>query len=189
MRARATHEVYGPMRRWVESLAHRHVHERRRSEAGRLRLAYPLGRTKRRAGRPTRQQEFEEACVRALNEDQFHLLEQLTSSEAPCWWRRGDPIWVDEERRVAEANALDGKGSGDSVQAEGDAESGAEGPKELAADGVAVPAAALADAFKAEPQAAPTVSGDVTSSWHCALSTAAGHRSSFGWARSGEVLM
>ena len=108
------------------------VHERRRSEAERLRLAYPPGRTKRRAGRPTRQQEFEEACVRALNEDQFHLLEKMTSSEAPCWWRRGDPIWVDEERRVAEAIGLAGKGSGDSVQAEGGAEPGAEGPGELA---------------------------------------------------------
>ena len=119
------------------------VHERRRSEAERLRLAYPPGLTKRRAGPPTRQQEFEEACVRALNEDQFHLLEKLTSSEANRWWRRGDPIWVDEERRVAEANALAGKASGDSVQAESEAESGAEGPGELAADGASVTAHCL----------------------------------------------
>ena len=45
---------------------------------------------------------------------------------------------MDEERRVAEAYALAGKGSGDSVQAEGEAESGAEGPGELAADGASV---------------------------------------------------
>ena len=45
------------------------VDERRRSEAERLRLAYPPGRTKRRAGRPARQQELEEACLQALNED------------------------------------------------------------------------------------------------------------------------
>ena len=31
--------------------------------------------------------------MRALNEDLFHLLEKLTRSEAPSWWRRGDPIW------------------------------------------------------------------------------------------------
>ena len=48
-----------------------------------------------------------------------------------------------EERHVAEANALAGKGSGDSVQAEGEAESGAEGPGELAADGASVTAHCL----------------------------------------------
>ena len=48
---------------------------------------------------------------------------------------------------------------------------GSDGEEELESDevpedeepqGVAVPAAALADSFKAEPQAAPTESGDVT---------------------------
>ena len=161
------------------------VHERRRSEAERLRFAYPPGRTKRCAGRPTRQQEFEEACVRALNEDQFHSLEKLTSSGAPCRWWRGDPIWVDEERRVAEANApadvettlaaadaLHAKGllfgrmtSSEGGEGEEELESDEvpeeEEPQEVTPEGVAAPAAALADAFKAEPQAAPTESGDV----------------------------
>eukprot|EP00971_Amphidinium_carterae_P273807 5434379-Amphidinium_carterae.1 len=80
----------------------------RQSCAEQLGLAWPIPpKGKNVVGRPSRQDQFTRLLYAALRENQFPLLNRLSSSTAPAWYKRGMSLAeIEGELTKAEKVAL-----------------------------------------------------------------------------------